>query len=314
MKKIDLSIIIVSYNHEKYIEKAIDSVLSQKVNFSYELIFADDCSTDRTQEIIIKKSKKIKNKKIIFNKSNVGNTHNVINAYKESKGKYITCLEADDYWYDNNKLQTQYDFLENNSDYIAVSNKRFTIDKKGNKLLSYPLNLKKDTDISLNDFLNGKSFCYIETMFRNIFIDNVISEKFIELVLKDRMIGDLPLCIYLCDIGKVRVLANDFSVYRTITSGNNTNYNSKLNLLKVSKNHILILNRLSEYYNYNFSNLYAKHLLEAKIGSYLSKNHNEYKKIKRLIPQNNKHLKLKMIKFFPLFIRNAFIKIKCGRK
>ena len=49
-----LSIIVQTYNHEAFIAQALDSILSQKVNFEYEVIIAEDCSTDRTKEIILK--------------------------------------------------------------------------------------------------------------------------------------------------------------------------------------------------------------------------------------------------------------------
>lgn len=308
-KRIDVSIIVVSYNHEKYIKDAIESVLKQKVNFNYEIIFADDCSKDNTQELIKKYTKNINNILYLFSKTNKGNTKNVLNAYQHAKGKYITCLEADDYWYSDIKLQTQYDFLENNKEYIAVSNKRFTVNKNGEKILSYPLNIKKDRDITLKNFLHGNYFSGVEAMFCNIFQDN-IDKKFLKLFAADRMIGDLPLCIYLCSHGKVRVLAKDFSVYRTNTSGNTESYNSKLKLLKIAKDHVLILNRLSGYYSYDFSYLYASHLLEAKIGKILEKNKKEYKEIKELIPPNNKFLYLKMIPFLDLFLKNTINKIK----
>ena len=50
-----LSVVVFSYNHEKYIQKCIDSVLKQKTSFEYEVIIADDCSEDATLEIIEKR-------------------------------------------------------------------------------------------------------------------------------------------------------------------------------------------------------------------------------------------------------------------
>ena len=309
MKNVDVSIVVVSYNHEKYIKEAITSVLKQKVNFNYEIIFADDNSQDKTKEIIKRETKKLKNVIYLFSDTNRGNTFNSINAYKHAQGKYIVALEADDYWYSEEKLQTQYDFLESNPEYIAVSNKRFTINSNGNKLTSYPLGINKDTDITLKDFLHGKTFSGIESMFHNIFKENKIDKKYIDLIQKDRMIVDLPLCIFLLSNGSVRILNKDYSVYRTATAGNNNNYNSSLKLMKIARDQIIIINRLEEYYQYDFSYLYASHLLEAKIGLVLEKNLNEYREIKKLIPKNNHVLNFKMLTFFPLFFRNFINKV-----
>lgn len=51
---VDVSICIMTYNHERYIEQCIDSVLTQNVNFSYEIIVSDDASSDKTVDIIEK--------------------------------------------------------------------------------------------------------------------------------------------------------------------------------------------------------------------------------------------------------------------
>jgi len=50
-----LSVCLITYNHEKYIRQAIEGVLEQKVNFTWELVIADDCSTDGTRDILERK-------------------------------------------------------------------------------------------------------------------------------------------------------------------------------------------------------------------------------------------------------------------
>ena len=52
MTNIEVSIICISYNHEKFISQAIESFLSQEVDFEIEIIIADDCSVDETRSII----------------------------------------------------------------------------------------------------------------------------------------------------------------------------------------------------------------------------------------------------------------------
>jgi glycosyltransferase involved in cell wall biosynthesis len=47
-----LSVMMITYNHEKFIAQAIESALEQKVNFDYELVIGEDCSTDRTRSVI----------------------------------------------------------------------------------------------------------------------------------------------------------------------------------------------------------------------------------------------------------------------
>lgn len=115
-----VSIIVLTYNQEKFIEKNLQGIFMQKVNFSVELIISDDCSTDQTVTVI---NNFIKNKpshieiKLISHKKNLGSTPNFFNALQKCTGKYLAFCEGDDYWTDENKLQIQYDFLERNKDY-----------------------------------------------------------------------------------------------------------------------------------------------------------------------------------------------------
>lgn len=112
-----VSVFMITYNHEKYIEKAIESVLSQKVNFSYTIVIADDASTDTTVEIIQNYSKRFPGKfDVFFRKENAGVNINALENYQRCTSEYIAILEGDDYWIDDNKLQKQFDFMEANNE------------------------------------------------------------------------------------------------------------------------------------------------------------------------------------------------------
>ena len=113
--KIKLSVICLTYNHEKFIRQALDGFVMQKTNFPFEVIVHDDASTDETAKIIreyeIKYPELIKP---IYQKENLWQkgipTKNYI--YPKINGKYVALCEGDDYWTDPLKLQKQVDFLE----------------------------------------------------------------------------------------------------------------------------------------------------------------------------------------------------------
>ena len=132
-KELKLTIIVLCYNHEKYLEEAINSIKKQKCNFNYEIIIGDDASTDNSQAIIRKITKDMANVTLVLRKKNIGATNNLYDLYMRSKGKYIIVLESDDYWLNQDKLQTQMDFLENNKIkelYTSIKNYDYTkIDK-----------------------------------------------------------------------------------------------------------------------------------------------------------------------------------------
>src|SRR5690554_1577899 len=122
-KKILLSICCLTYNHKPFIEKAINSFLTQKTNFSFEVLIHDDASTDGTSEIV--KAYESKYPSIIKpiyqteNQWSKGLRSITVNYnFTRAKGKYIAICEGDDYWTDPHKLQKQVDFLESHPDYI----------------------------------------------------------------------------------------------------------------------------------------------------------------------------------------------------
>jgi glycosyltransferase involved in cell wall biosynthesis len=117
-----VSVTIITYNHELYIEQAIISVMAQVTNFPFEVIIHDDASTDNTQAIIKKYVQKYPQIIIPILQTENHWLGKGINAtttivWPSAKGKYIAWLEGDDYWTDPYKLQKQVDFLEANPDF-----------------------------------------------------------------------------------------------------------------------------------------------------------------------------------------------------
>jgi len=118
MKKI--SVIILSYQQEQFVEKAIRGVFMQKINFPIELIICDDCSPDKTDEVIQKTISDAPQNitvKYFRHPKNLGSTPNFYFALKQVTGKYLAFCEGDDYWSDPNKLHLQLQFLQENPAY-----------------------------------------------------------------------------------------------------------------------------------------------------------------------------------------------------
>lgn len=161
-----VSVFMVTYNHEKYIRQCLQSVIDQKTKFKIEVVIGEDCSTDGTRLIL----KEFKEKypeiiKPIYHDVNVGPS---LNAYEfvfpNLKGKYVACLEGDDYWTDVYKLQKQVDFLEENAGYkIAASQSLIEID---GKIISNTNTFTNDT-FTLEDLLIKSRFETASFIFRN---------------------------------------------------------------------------------------------------------------------------------------------------
>ena len=111
-KSIILSVCMVSYNQEQYVRDALDSILMQKTDFAYEVIVSDDCSKDKTVEILNEYAAQNTNVRVITGEKNLGYPNNQRRSLEAAQGKYIALCDSDDYWTDPYKLQKQVDYLE----------------------------------------------------------------------------------------------------------------------------------------------------------------------------------------------------------
>lgn len=142
-----LSVCFITYNHEKFIRQALDSVLTQQTDFPFEVVIGEDCSTDRTREIVFEYQKKYPDIiRVVTDEINIGAQKNVVRTLKECRGKYVAALEGDDYWTDPFKLQKQVDFLEENINYVGVHTKVKYVDKD-DKLTGYSDRVKPGYEI-----------------------------------------------------------------------------------------------------------------------------------------------------------------------
>lgn len=115
MSKDSVSVAVITYNQEAYIEKAVNSVLDQQTSFDFEIVIGDDGSTDHTSAICKKIQRKHPNKiKYIQNEKNLGYVKNLLNVFRNCCGTYIAILEADDFWVNPDKLSKQVEIVKNN--------------------------------------------------------------------------------------------------------------------------------------------------------------------------------------------------------
>ena len=100
------SAVIITYNQAQYIGQTIECALAQKVNFDYEIVIGEDCSTDRTREICLRYQAKYPDIiRVITSDRNVGLLDNWYRSVKAAKGKYIAGCGGDDYWHNPNKIK-----------------------------------------------------------------------------------------------------------------------------------------------------------------------------------------------------------------
>lgn len=113
-----LSVAMITYNHKRFIAQAIESVLAQKVNFEYEIVIGEDCSTDGTRATVLDFQRRHPERIVLLLRDrNLGGPKNFIGTLAACRGEYLAILEGDDYWTCTTKLQRQVDFLEAHTDW-----------------------------------------------------------------------------------------------------------------------------------------------------------------------------------------------------
>jgi len=212
MDEITVSIICVTYCQEKYISRALDSFLSQKTDFKFEILINDDASTDRTPEIIAEYEKKypgivrpVYQKENLYSKGIwIGDTI----LLPMARGKYLAFCEGDDYWSDVNKLQKQVDFLESHPDYtVCVHNTLYHYLKNGKKEKAFGDTAK---DLKLEDCVmcGSQSFHYSSMLVRTDFYKT--KPSFVTLA---GIVEDYPDSVFYTLDGKVFYMPDTMSVH-----------------------------------------------------------------------------------------------------
>ena len=138
MEEVMLSVVMTTYNHERYIAQAIESVLRQQTDFRIEIVIGEDCSTDRTRAIAEDYAMQYPEAiRIITSEENVGWRKNYRRTIAAARGKYIAMLDGDDYFTHRKKLQMQVELLESHPEVGMCYTRSERIDEAGNATL-YP--------------------------------------------------------------------------------------------------------------------------------------------------------------------------------
>lgn len=163
-----LSVLMITYNHEKYIVQALDSILMQKTNFDYEIVIGEDCSNDNTRNILLEYQKKYPEKiKLLLSEKKLGVMRNFIKAYKACCGEYVALLEGDDFWTSHNKLQEQVNFLENHPEFVMCFTNSRIVNEDGDVIKEDRLDEDRRKNLSQSDIISGLVPPSNTVMFRN---------------------------------------------------------------------------------------------------------------------------------------------------
>ena len=214
MNDICVSVLVLAYNHEKYIRDCLDGILCQKVDFKYELIIHDDASTDNTVNIIREYERQYPDIiEPIYQEQNQysqGKKILMTFVYPRAKGKYIALCEGDDYWTDPNKLQKQFDFMEAHDDVSMTFHDATIVDSKHKKITTCSRYFRNRFVQNESVIINGGGFCPTASL---MFKTKYVQEGYPYFCLGCH-VGDHPLQLFLATKGRVYYFTSKMSVYR----------------------------------------------------------------------------------------------------
>lgn len=208
-----VSVLIITYNHSKFIAQAIESVLMQKVNFEYEIVIGEDSSTDNTRQILLDYQKQYSDKiRLLLPEKNLGMHRNFVNTLQACRSEYIAILEGDDYWIADDKLQKQVEFLDENPDFTICFH-NVMVFHEDNQYQPYIFLHNQPTVSYIEDLLIRNFISTPSVMYRNGLVESIPTWFY------EQGMGDWIFHILNAQYGKIGYIDEVMSAYRIHVQG-----------------------------------------------------------------------------------------------
>ena len=208
---------VTTYNHVRFIRQALESILSQKTSFPFEIVVHDDCSNDGTREIVeeLVQAYPDKVRAILQTENQFSQGRRIIQILlAEMRGEYFALLDGDDYWQSERKLQTQADFLDRHPDCAMCQPKTvYYSETKRRAVLIFPPPNRRSGRFTCADLAEGNFIQTSAVMFRSAAVP-VLPLEFGKL-----KFGDYPLFGLIAQSGWIGFIDEEMVTYR-IHSGN----------------------------------------------------------------------------------------------
>jgi len=210
-----VSVLLTTYNHEKWIAQAIDSTLMQETNFDYEVVITEDCSTDSTRDIVIDFQRRYPGKiRLILSEKNKNDNTNLVTAWQTSPSQYVAWLDGDDFWTSPDKLRKQVAFLDTHPECAMCFHNALRFYEDGSrKSKTYNADNQKEfstlEDIWASNFIAGCSPMFRKDLFR----------EFPGWYSYTNIWGDWPLYILSAQYGKIGYIDEVMGAYRVHAGG-----------------------------------------------------------------------------------------------
>lgn len=211
-----LSVLLVTFNHEKYVRQAVESVLMQKTDFDFEIVVADDYSKDSTLAIVESYRADNRNIRVLLSERNVGITRNYQRGFAACRGEYIAVLEGDDFWISPTKLESSVAFLQQHPECAFCFHRFLKYDETSSSFSVHPpieigseFALYTAAQLASDNFIGNFSAC----VYRRDWIDRLDPALF------EMKVYDWMLNITVAQAGLIGYIPTIMSIYRAHPSG-----------------------------------------------------------------------------------------------
>jgi len=213
-----VSVFCTAYNHEKYIARALESVICQKTNFPFELIVHDDASTDGTAAVIREYAARYPQiiRPIYQTENQYSKGIEVFDAFIKPlcRGKYIAICEGDDFWCCEDKLQLQVNAMEANPQAMMCAHAYKRVEADGEKLIREDHALDHNGWLQPEKVIQGKQAPHTSTFLYRREMHDHYPEFFNKLD-----VTDYPIRVYCAISGGIYYLDRIMSCYRKFVTG-----------------------------------------------------------------------------------------------
>ena len=210
-----VSVVVVTYNHEAFIEAALRSVLGQRTRFDFEVIVSEDASTDRTRAIVEHWQARHPDRvRGLFSERNIATNEVVARGFRAARGEYVALLDGDDYWTSDDKLQTQADYLDAHPDLSLCFHNAEVVDDEGACIRPRYTPDPRNARSTLEDLWDGNPFATCTSMFRRAAV-STIPDGYAEFF----PVTDWPLYVLFAEQGDVGYIPAVMGAYRVHPAG-----------------------------------------------------------------------------------------------
>lgn len=215
-----VSVLMSAYNHEKYVGKAIESVLDQTYQ-NFEFLIADDCSADNTVEEILKYEDRI-DEIHVFDENAYGRTPFLC---ERAKGKYIAIIHSDDLW-EKDKLKQQVLYMENHSEAAACFTGGLCIHEDGTPmdLELFLMENRKKEEWMRYFYYNGNCLSHPSVLIKREVYNYLLQQSWIGMF---RQLPDFWIWMKLIQKHEIHVIERELIRFRFHESGTNMNTSAR---------------------------------------------------------------------------------------